>query len=81
MLLTLASCATPYQQMGYRGGYSDRRIAENTYVIRARVNGFTGEDTAVEYAHRRAGELCPAGYDVIDSKVDESPVVITVRCR
>lgn len=63
--LSVAS-ATPYQKSGVRGGYSDRKIGKRTHFIRVQVNGLTSRGTATEHAYRRADELCPDGYDVLD---------------
>lgn len=62
--LALAGCATPYQPMGFSGGYRDRRMSEDSFFIEVRVNGYTSSGTANEYLNRRAQELClKAGYD------------------
>lgn len=57
----LASCATPYQRQGFSGGYSDSDLGNGRHAIDVNVNSFTSRGTALEYAHRRAGELCPSG--------------------
>ena len=36
------------------------------YSIDVSVNGFTGRGTALEYLHRRAYELCPTGFEIVD---------------
>jgi hypothetical protein len=65
--LLLAACATPYQPMGYSGGYSESKTAPGEYAVRVKVNGYTSGATAEAYFHRRAMELCQAegftGYD------------------
>lgn len=60
----LASCATPYQRKGFRGGYADEHLHDNVYIVTFNGNGFTDWTTATKYAHRRAAELCKEnGYD------------------
>ena len=62
--LALAGCSTPYQPMGFSGGYKERRMGEDSFFVEVRVNGYTSSGTANEYLHRRAQELCMgAGYD------------------
>jgi hypothetical protein len=93
----LAGCATPYQQMGFSGGYRDKAIGPRTHSIDVQVNGYTSAGTALEYAYRRAGELCPSGYDVMNSiadkktsyvrngntvnEVNKPEIAIIVQCR
>ena len=51
------ACATPYQQVGFRGGYTDQYLGDDVYLITVRVNAYTDEATAYEYFHRRANEI------------------------
>lgn len=37
------------------------------YVVTADGNGFTSRSTISEYMYRRAAELCPGGFDLVDS--------------
>ena len=64
--MAVSACTTPYQREDALGGYTDKRLPNGDYLIAVRVNGYTSRGAAFEYLHRRAGELCPAGYDVID---------------
>lgn len=68
----LGGCVTPYQQMGLSGGYADQALGGGRYSIDVRVNGYTSAGTALQYAYRRAGELCPGGYDVVNALADKS---------
>ncbi len=68
----LCACSTPYQSGGLRGGVTARLVDVSTYVISARVNGYTSRSTAIEYTYRKAAEVCPTGYDVVDSESDAS---------
>lgn len=65
-LCLLVACRTPYQSMGFRGGYRDKSLGPDRYLVEVEVNGFTSRGRALEYLHRRAGELCPMGYVVVD---------------
>jgi len=66
LLLGLAACATPYQPMGFAGGYVDEQVGPGEYMIRFAGNGFTSMGLSYQYVMRRAGELCPGGYEVLD---------------
>jgi len=62
-LTACSSCMTPYGPMGWKGGYEDTHIKDNTYYVNVQVNAYTSPIKAAEYFHRRAKELCEAnGY-------------------
>ncbi|MFH2045445.1 MAG: hypothetical protein ABIK92_09905 [Pseudomonadota bacterium] len=50
--------ATPYQPMGFTGGYKDTHVKDDVYFVEVRCNAFTDHSTAVQYLHRRAMEVC-----------------------
>lgn len=97
IIAVLAGCVTPYQPMGFSGGYEETPLGSDTYVVHASVNGYTSQGTAVQYAYRRAAELCPAGFDLADKsesstssywrtsygvqQINKPEVTIVVRCR
>lgn len=59
-----AGCSTPYQRMGFAGGYRDTEVAPGVVQIDVRGNAFTNLATLTSYFHRRAGEICaPRKYD------------------
>lgn len=63
--LALASCATPYQEMGFTGGVQATQITADTAQIRAQGNAYTDADTIQRYALRKAAETTlAAGYDL-----------------
>ena len=63
-LTILGGCYTPYQRMGFSGGYRDTEVAPGIIRIDVRGNAFTSLDTLEEYFHRRAAEIChPRKYD------------------
>ncbi|HEY5070524.1 MAG TPA: hypothetical protein VII63_00690 [Caulobacteraceae bacterium] len=73
--LALASCATPYQEMGALGGVKAVRITEDTTQITARGNAYTDPDTIQRYALRKAAEETIAdGFDLfrIGSEADRT---------
>ncbi len=54
----LSGCSTPYQRLGLLGGYEDGHIKDNIYYVNVQVNGVTSQETAAQYLHRRAKEVC-----------------------
>lgn len=60
----LAGCATPYQQRGFRGGYSDYRIDNNTFRVQFTGNAYTSREVVEIYAVYRCAEVTiEAGFD------------------
>lgn len=88
----LAGCAT-----SYRSSYTDHALGTMRHSIDVQVNGYTSSGTALDYAHRRADELCPSGYDVVDgtrgsrtsyiangntvTEINKPEVALVVQCR
>lgn len=68
----LAGCATPYQPRGLSGGYSEQSLGHGRWAIEFGGNSYTSQSTVTAYSHRRASELCPGGYDVVDANRDTS---------
>jgi hypothetical protein len=56
----IGACATPYQQRGFAGGYTDQRIGRDRFLITVNVNSYTSSSVAYEYFVRRAWEVCTA---------------------
>ena len=57
--LVLGGCsATPYQPMGFTGGYRDAHIRDNVYFVEVSTNAYTSQTVAAQYFHRRAKEVC-----------------------
>lgn len=75
--LMLGACRTPYRPAGSIGGngYRDSEIGPGIHMIEVRVTPRTGYAVAHQYAHRRARELCPNGYDLADSSTTTSTAV------
>lgn len=60
ILFSLSACQpTPYQKLGRTGagGYSHRRLSEDTYYIRFVANNNTSAETVRRYLYRHAAEL------------------------
>ena len=76
----MAACHTPYQPMGYRGGYEDT-CSGATCVVTVRVRWRTTQGEAIVMANRRAGELCVGGYTPLEQMLNgRDQVTIVVRC-
>ena len=60
LCLLLASCSTPYQEMGFRGGVSAERVTASTYRIVASGNSFTGYRDIQDYTLLKAAETTKA---------------------
>ncbi|MCY4244136.1 MAG: hypothetical protein OXU41_05900 [Gammaproteobacteria bacterium] len=56
-VITVAGCATPYQQRGFTGGFSETQLAENVFEVRFRGNGYTSSERASDFALLRSAEL------------------------
>lgn len=61
----LSGCATPYQAHTWSGGYKDKKVGENHYLVEYYGNGTTSVTMLKEFWNRRATEVCPNGYDVL----------------
>ena len=78
--LLIACVASPPQETPYQpsvanlfevqsgGGYHDRRVDEDPSLIHVEFQGnqSTPRNTVVRYWLRRAGEVCPTGYEILD---------------
>jgi hypothetical protein len=61
-----AGCATPYQQKGIAGGYSDTRIGRDTVLISFKGNGYTSKERVQLYLLYRCAEVTRQyGYDYL----------------
>jgi hypothetical protein len=83
--------------MGFTGGVEATPLGNDAFVVHSMVNGYTSQGTAVEYAYRRASELCPRGFHLADSatsstssywrtqygvqQVNKPEVTIVVQCN
>jgi hypothetical protein len=63
--LLLAGCATGYQEYTWSGGYKDKELGDNHYLVEYYGNGTTSTEMLKDFWGKRADQLCPKGYDVI----------------
>lgn len=67
LAVVAVGCATPYQRMGViGGGYANELVGPREFLVRFRGNGYTSMGLTYQYVLRRAHEICPTGYDVLD---------------
>lgn len=57
LLALTVACASPYQPKGFRGGYSEIRLASDMYEVTFKGNGYTSPEVVHQYLLRRAAEL------------------------
>jgi hypothetical protein len=62
LTVLVVGCAspTPYQKMGYAGGYADTQLSERVFEISFAGNGYTHRMTVEAYTMRRAAEVTVA---------------------
>ncbi|MGV2289712.1 hypothetical protein AAHK20_13460 [Trinickia sp. YCB016] len=53
----LTACVTAYQPHGATGGYTDRRIDDETYYVKFQGNGYTSRELVQRYFLFRCAEL------------------------
>lgn len=84
-LLNSSACSTPYQKEGLTGGYSDKYLGDDKWMITIRGNGYTSISTVYEYFYRRAGEIVNEngykGYEVIDIAVYNSSGYLVTKSK
>lgn len=62
-LLAALACATPYQPIGFRGGFTESRLGPDFFAVRFNGNGYTDAARATDFTILRAAELAlKAGY-------------------
>ena len=57
LAINLQACSTPYQQLGYRGGYSETALDENVFRVSFQGNKKTSRERAWDFALLRSAEL------------------------
>lgn len=57
IVMLLGGCATAYQPISQDGGFYNRKVAENIYIIGFNGNGFTNNQRANDFARLRAAEI------------------------
>jgi len=61
----LSGCDTTYQAMDWDGGYQEQTLDTGHYRLSYQGNSTTQDYWVLKSWHRRASELCPAGYSVL----------------
>lgn len=61
-MVALMGCATSYES-----ATAHQPLGGGAFLITADGNGWTGSSDIEHYKYRRAAELCPGGFDVIDA--------------
>ena len=64
VLLSLAGCVTAYRPENITGGYTNFRVAEETYRVRFKGNNYTSRDKVEQFLLYRCAQLTTQlGYD------------------
>lgn len=56
----LCACATPYQSIGFAGGYSETQLSSNVFRVYFRGNGYTNDERAADFTLMRSAQLAYA---------------------
>lgn len=56
-LILLSGCATPYQETGSTGGFTDKQISRNEFVVAFSGNGYTSGQRAADLCLLRCAEV------------------------
>lgn len=56
-LIVLSSCSTSYKPLGFGGGYTDQRIAEDMFQVSFQGNGYTGKEKVQSFLLKRCAEV------------------------
>ena len=57
LILVLSACATPYQKVGFGGGFSETQLSENVFRVSFVGNGYSRGERAEDFALLRCAEL------------------------
>jgi len=57
LIVSISGCATPYQSSGFRGGFKDTRLDDNSFMIDFKGNGFTSKERAYDFSLLRSAEI------------------------
>jgi hypothetical protein len=57
LALSVTSCATGYHPIGFTGGYSEKKILKDTFMVSFQGNGWTSQGVARSYLLLRCAEL------------------------
>lgn len=83
VIIALVGCATPYQQNGFRGGFTDTQLDKNTFKVSFEGNGYTSRDVVEKYLLLRCAEVTiQSGHDyfiIINDGSTSNSIFHTVR--
>jgi hypothetical protein len=57
LVAALSGCATGYHASGFKGGFSQTKVSEDTYQVQVTGNGYTTSERASQFLLRRCAEL------------------------
>ncbi len=61
IIFSITSCSTPYQKIGYSGGYSERKISSDkdgqSFIVSFNGNGYTNHQKVEDFAFLRSAEI------------------------
>jgi hypothetical protein len=57
LCMLLCACATPYQNGGFRGGFSETQTAPDGFLVTFRGNAFASEERALDFLLLRSAQL------------------------
>ncbi len=80
--IALAGCLAPGAGARAAGvdGVDETPTGDGAYIVRCKLGAFRSQSTAADRMRQRAGQLCPGGFDVLDSADgSRSTYVRTVR--
>jgi hypothetical protein len=72
----IINCATLYQSKSFSGGYEDKKIYYNEYLVTFLINGYTTWEEMIDYGILRVSELAVENgynYFMLCSEIDETP--------
>jgi membrane-associated protease RseP (regulator of RpoE activity) len=57
LIILITGCATPYQETGSTGGFTDKQISRNEFIVAFSGNGYTSSQRAVDLCLLRCAEV------------------------
>ena len=70
--LFISSCATSYQSVGFRGGYTETQLNEDVYKVTFRGNMYVSDERASDFITLRGAELALTHDFIYFTKVNET---------
>jgi hypothetical protein len=70
VIALIAGCRTPKGAEARAEGVDDvveTSLGDDAYILRCKLSASRSQRAAVERVYQRAGELCPGGFQVLDS--------------